>query len=108
MTKNFSGILIRHCRGTQRPPDFPDAALLYLLRQVSPDLKSNFLANGQRSGGSRAGRVQYVQRPWTAHQTEILDQGAIRRHRLRAHPRAAGLEIFLANFGDEPLQRLAE
>src|SRR5436190_19769139 len=39
---------------------------------------------------------------------EILDQRAIRCHRLGANASAAGLEVVLANLRHQPLQRLAE
>ena len=50
-------------------------------------------ADADRSGGRRRRRVQHVHHPLRFHNPEIVNQIAVRLHRLRTHASAPTLEI---------------
>ena len=54
------------------------------------------------------GAFKHMQGARTAHQAEIVDQFALRRHGLRADAGAAGGQVFQADFRHQPLQGLAK
>ncbi len=65
-------------------------------------------ADRQRGRGARARGVEDVQRAGLVHEIEILDECAIRPHRLGANPRSARREIRRTDIGHEAGQRLCE
>ena len=72
------------------------------------ELIRDFLSDGERRGGARAGSVQHMQRAIAFHETKILQRLATRRDGLRSNTRASGRQIFGTDLGHQGIQRLAE
>ena len=68
----------------------------------------DLLAYGERCCGRRAWGVQNVERIASLYELEVLEQFALRRHRLGAHPRFALKKIVLIDGRNEPPQGRAE
>merc|ERR1711969_228667 len=71
-------------------------------------LADDLLADRQRCGRRRAGRVEHMQGRRSLDQTEVLYQVALPRHRLCAHTRATRLNIGYTDAWHELLKRRAE
>src|SRR5512146_1551724 len=74
----------------------------------SGDHFRDFLADGERRCGRRAGRVHHVQLAVALNKVKIVHQRALRRHSLRPHARSARNQVVRPDFGNQPLQRAAE
>src|SRR3989442_11132981 len=66
--------------------------------KIAVDQLDDSLANGERSGRGWTWRVEHMQRAGAAHERKVLHELAFQRHRLGAHARAAGREVFFTNF----------
>src|SRR5579871_3049370 len=68
----------------------------------------NMRPNRETRRSRRAGRIEHVERAFGTHDMKIFHEFAVRRHGLRAHAGAAGIEVREAHIRDQRLEVAAE